>query len=415
MVRAGWDPYPPVFSTGSGARACDADGRKYVDYLMGLGPLLLGHRDSTVTAAVCAAVSDIGTCPGLTYQLEVEAAQKVVEMVPGIDMLRFCNSGSEAAAAAVRLARVYTGRTLLVKFEGHYHGSQDVVYWKGQTEFFAEQTPSTTPVPAGPGVPSQLAPTVVILPWNDRESITRLVDERGAEIAAVITEPIMMNAGVIEPETGYLAHLKSETRRCGALLIFDEVITGFRLCPGGAQEYYNIFPDITILAKGLGGGFPVAAFGGSREVMSPISAGAYSHSGTYNANVVQAAAVSATMDILREPGVYTRTAQLCRELIDAIQSGADDVGVPASVAGISSVLHVRFSRNKVRDWRDASTNADPKAFAKWHSGMLRRGVLFHPNQFEVMFLSLAHTEEDIADTIVAATDTLLDMARRDDA
>ncbi len=276
-AKFGWMPYPPFMTHGTGSRIYDADGHEYVDYLLGLGPMILGHRHPVVTAAVAAAITEYGTCLGLPYPLEIEAARKVVAAVPGVDMVRFTNSGSEAVGSAVRIARAYTGRRLVIRFEGHYHGWQDTVYWSNHVDPAAAGPASRPrPIPSGPGVPAELADTLIVLTWNDAESFAAVMAERGEQVAAVITEPAMFNTGCILPEPGYLELLRQLTTEHGALLIFDEVITGFRFSRGGAQEYFGVRPDLTTMAKGLGGGFPVAAVGGSREVMSIIADGRYS-------------------------------------------------------------------------------------------------------------------------------------------
>ena len=404
-VKFGWKPYPPFIASGSGARLRDVDGHEYIDYLLGLGPDILGHRHPAVTAAVAAAISEYGTSFGLPYELEIEAARKVVDAVPSLDMVRFTNSGSEAVGTAVRLARAHTGRRLLVRFEGHYHGWQDVVYWSNHVDP-VEAGPAARPRPvaAGPGVPQELADTLVVLSWNDPESFSRLMDERGHEVAAVITEPVVLNTGCILPEPGYLELLRSETRKHGALLIFDEVITGFRFCRGGAQEWYDVMPDLTTLAKGLGGGFPVAAVGGTREVMNMIAEGRYSHSGTYNANVVQCAAVSATMDVLAEPGLYERQRDIGDRLAAGLRELAEDAGLAVRVEGLGTVFQLWFTAHAIRDWRDAERWADEAAFTTWWQEMLLRGVLFHPSQYENLFVSLVHTDADVDETLERAGD-----------
>ncbi|MDA8318271.1 MAG: aspartate aminotransferase family protein [Actinomycetota bacterium] len=406
-VGFGWSPYPPFMAQGSGSRLRDVDGNEYIDYLLGLGPMILGHRHPVVTRAVADAVAEYGTCFGLPYRLEVEAAEKVVEAVPGIEQVRFTNSGSEAVGTAVRLARATTGRRLVIRFEGHYHGWQDVVYWSNHVDpDLAGPADRPRPVASGPGVPLELADTLIVLTWNDPDSFRRVMDERGDEVAAVITEAAVFNTGCILPEPGYLELLRSETRRHGAMLIFDEVITGFRFARGGAQEWFGVTPDLTTLAKGLGGGFPVAAIGGSREAMRMIAEGRYSHSGTYNANVVQCAAVSATMDILAEPGLYERQRALGDRLAEGLRKLAADAGIPASVEGIGTVFQLWFSRHKIKNWRDAAAYADEKRFTRWYQEMLLRGVLFHPLQFENLFVSLVHTDEDIDRTLTAAAEAL---------
>ena len=408
----GWKPYPPFIAEGHGSRIRDVDGHEYIDYLLGLGPMILGHRNPVVTEAVVSAIRDYGTCFGLPYELEIEAAQKVVDAVPSIEMVRFTNSGSEAVGSALRISRAVTGRRLIVRFEGHYHGWQDTVYWSNHVDpAKAGDWRSPRPIPSGPGVPIELEDTLVVLTWNDSESFKKLMDERGDEIAAVITEPAVFNTGCILPEPGYLELLREETRKHGTLLIFDEVITGFRFARGGAQEWFNVMPDITTLAKGLGGGFPVAAIGGTREVMSIIAEGRYSHSGTYNANVVQCAAVSATMDLLAEPGLYERQRALGFRLADGLSKAAEDAGIPVRVEGLGTVFQLWFSEVAIRNWRDAEANAGEDLFRRWYQEMLVRGVLFHPSHLENLFVSLVHTDEDIDMTLEAATDALGVIAR----
>ncbi len=411
-VKFGWAPYPPFIKQGKGSRLWDVDGNEYVDYLLGLGPMILGHRHPVVTEAVSDAISWYGTCFGLPYELEVEAAEKVVAAVPGIDQVRFTNSGSEAVGTAVRLARAHTGRRLVVRFEGHYHGWQDTVYWSNHPDpVEAGPADHPRPVAAGPGVPAELADTLVVLSWNDPESISALMAERGHEVAAVITEAAVFNTGCILPEPGYLELLRSLTTEHGALLIFDEVITGFRFCRGGAQEWFGVTPDLTTLAKGLGGGFPVAAIGGSREAMSLIAEGRYSHSGTYNANVVQCAAVSATMDVLAEPGLYERQRAVGDRLADGLRGLAAEAGIPATVQGLGTVLQLWFAAEPIRNWRDAERYADEARFTRWYQEMFQRGVLFHPLQFENLFVSLVHTDADVDRTLAAAAESFDVLSR----
>jgi glutamate-1-semialdehyde 2,1-aminomutase len=411
-VKFGWKPYPPFIAEGQGSRLRDVDGHEYIDYLLGLGPMILGHRHPVVTEAVVAAVRDLGTCFGLPYELEIQAAGKVVDAVPGVEMIRFTNSGSEAVGSAVRIARAVTGRRIVIRFEGHYHGWQDTVYWSNHVDP-AEAGPADRPRPvkSGPGVPQELADTLIVLSWNDPESFVRVMAERGDEVAAVITEPAVFNTGCILPEPGYLELLRSETQKYGALLIFDEVITGFRFARGCAQEYFGVTPDITTLAKGLGGGFPVAAIGGSREVMSIIAEGRYSHSGTYNANVVQCAAVSATMDLLAEPGLYERQRALGYRLAEGIARLTEEAGFPTRVEGLGTVFQLWFTEHPIRNWRDAERYSSEALFTRWYQEMLQRGVLFHPSHLENLFVSLVHTDEDIDLTLEAASDALRAMSR----
>jgi glutamate-1-semialdehyde 2,1-aminomutase len=406
-VRAGWSPYPPFISHGTGSHVFDVDGHEWVDYLLGLGPMLLGHRHPEVTAAVVRAIQEYGTVFGLPYELEAEAARKVVEAVPGVDMVRFSSSGSEAVGTAVRLARTYTGRPLILRFEGMYHGWMDTVYWSNHPDL-AKAGPDKRPVPvaAGRGMPEQMGQSLLVLGWNDPETFERVMRERGDQVAAVITEPVMLNTGCILPEPGYLDLLRKITSETGSLLIFDEVITGFRLARGGAQELFNVRPDITTMAKGLGGGFPVAAIGGSREVMELIADGRYSHSGTYNSNVIAAAAVVATMDILARPGVYENLRRRGTRLAAELQAIAAQLEVPAAVQGIGPVLQIWFTDQPIRNYRDAVRHARPDRFRRWWQEMLMRGVLFHPSQDENLFISTAHNDQDLDRTIEAASESM---------
>jgi glutamate-1-semialdehyde 2,1-aminomutase len=406
-VRAGWSPYPPFISHGTGSHVFDVDGHEWVDYLLGLGPMLLGHRHPEVTAAVVRAIQEYGTVFGLPYELEAEAARKVVEAVPGVDMVRFSSSGSEAVGTAVRLARAYTGRPLILRFEGMYHGWMDTVYWSNHPDL-AKAGPDDRPVPvaAGRGIPEQIGHSLLVVGWNDPETFERVMKERGDQVAAVITEPVMLNTGCIPPEPGYLELLRKVTRQTGSLLIFDEVITGFRLARGGAQELFNVLPDITTMAKGLGGGFPVAAVGGSREVMELIADGRYSHSGTYNSNVIAAAAVVATMDVLARPGFYEHLRRLGTKLAGGLQAIAAQRDVPAAVQGIGPVFQIWFTDQPIRNYRDAVRHARPDRFRRWWQEMLMRGVLFHPSQDENLFISAAHNDQDVDRTIEAASESM---------
>jgi glutamate-1-semialdehyde 2,1-aminomutase len=261
-------------------------------------------------------------------------------------------------------------------------------------------------------VPAELEGTLIVLTWNDPESFLAVMEERGEAVAAVITEPAVFNTGCILPEPGYLELLREQTRRHGALLIFDEVITGFRFARGGAQEYFGVTPDLTTMAKGLGGGFPVAAIGGSREAMSMIAEGRYSHSGTYNANVVACAAVSATMDVLAEPGLFERQRALGETLMSGLRTLAAEAGLPVIVEGLGTVFQIWFSERPIRNWRDAERYANEELFTRWWQEMLLRGVLFHPSHYENLFLSLVHTADDVDETLHVAQEAFGAVGRR---
>ncbi len=285
----------------------DADGNDYVDYLLGLGPMILGHRPPRVTRAVVDQIENVGTVFALPRRAEADLARKIIAAVPSVESVRLSNTGTEGVLYATRLARAYTGRRKIVRFEGMYHGFSDGVYWSKHPRIeTAGPDARPVPVPQGPGLPKGVEENLIILPWNDAEALRAVIDEQGHEIAAVLTEPMMCNTGCILPRAGYLEAMREMTAKAGILLIFDEVITGFRLSLAGAQGVFGITPDLSVFAKGLGGGFPVAAVGGKRAVMDLVSDGTVSLAGTYTANGIAVAAANATLDELNEPGAYDR-------------------------------------------------------------------------------------------------------------
>jgi glutamate-1-semialdehyde 2,1-aminomutase len=410
---AGWEPYPLFMKTGEGAYLRDVDNHRYIDYLLALGPLMLGHRPPSVMAQVIEEVQRVGPLPGLPYELEQVAARAFLDAVPSADLVRFTNSGSEAVGTAVRLARAVTGRSKLLRFEGHYHGWQDAVYWSNKPEpGMAGPTKTPRPIAAGPGVPDVLAETLIVCPWNDEEAVEQAFAEYGDEIAAILTEPVMCNAGCILPRQGYLEFLREISRRHGALLIFDEVITGFRLSRGGAQDFYKVQPDLATFAKALGAGFPVAAIAGTRPVMNWIAEGRYSHSGTYNANVIAIAAVIATLEELGKDGTYEGLYAQGNRLIAGLQSRFDEAGIAARVQGLGPVFQVWFTDKTILSWRDAVAQARPELFRLFWEEMILRGVLFHPNQFESFFISTAHQGEQIDMTLAALDEALPTLKKR---
>ncbi len=412
-IFAGWQPYPPFARGGEGPYLFDADNHRYIDYLLALGPLIFGHRPSTITARVIEELSRLGPILGLPYELEQIVARQFLDAVPTADAVRFTNSGSEAVGSAVRLARAVTERPKLLRFEGHYHGWQDTVYWSNKPlPAVAGPVEAPRPVPAGPGVPLALTDTLIICPWNDREAVERAFVTHKNEIAAILTEPIMCNTGCILPEPGYLQFLRDITSRHGTLLIFDEVITGFRLALGGAQQMYHIQPDLSTFAKALGGGFPVAALAGTSTTMKWIAEGRYSHSGTYNANVVAMAAVNASLEELQKPGIYEHLFAQGNSLMRGLQLRFDQAGIPVQVQGLGPVFQVWFADQPVHSWRDAATHAQNRYFRIFWEEMFVRGVLFHPNQFENFFLATAHQDEHIAATLAAVDDAMPVLKQR---
>ncbi|MBV8144776.1 MAG: glutamate-1-semialdehyde 2,1-aminomutase [Gammaproteobacteria bacterium] len=407
---SGWDPYPLFVERGSGAHLFDVDGNRYIDYLLGLGPMLLGHRPPRVTAAVVHAISERGTVFALPTADEMQLAQQIVAAVPSIEQVRLCNTGTEAVIYALRLARTFTGRQKIVRFEGMYHGFGDGVYWSKHPpldEAGPDERPR--PVPQGPGLPAAIAQQLIILPWNDLPALRAAIEREGADIAAVLTEPVMCNTGCILPLSGYLEAMRELTAAHGIVLIYDEVITGFRLSLAGAQGVYGIRPDLSVFAKGLGGGFPVAALGGRRDIMQLAADGTVSIAGTYTANTIAVAAALAALEELRAPGIYDRLYRVCERLYAGLDRQFRDAGIAAQVVGMGPVMQVWFTEHPIRNYRDAMRHASHTLFRRWWEGMLERGVLFHPHAFENLFVSFAHSEADIDATLEAARQVIADM------
>jgi glutamate-1-semialdehyde 2,1-aminomutase len=410
---SGWDPYPLFVEGGSGSRLRDADGNEYIDYLLGLGPMILGHRPPKVTAAVVDHIQSHGTVFALPAAAETALAQKMIAAVPSLEQVRLCNTGTEAVLYAVRLARAFTGRPKLVRFEGMYHGFADTVYWSKHPPLnMAGPDEAPVPVPQGPGLPRGLEDSLLILPWNDVAALRQAIEAHGEEIAAVLTEPVMCNTGCILPVPGYLEAMRALTAERGIVLIFDEVITGFRIALGGAQALYGVTPDLSVFAKGLGGGFPIAAMGGRKDIMALVADGTVSMAGTYAANGIAVAAANAALDELAAPCLYERLFSLCGRLLDGLQHVLGESGLAAQVVGIGPVLQVWFADRPIRSYRDAARYTRHDLFRLWWEGMLERGVLFHPGAFENLFVSFAHTETDIDRTLDAARETVREVRQR---
>jgi glutamate-1-semialdehyde 2,1-aminomutase len=389
---------PPFIQAGDGCRVQDVDGRWYIDYVGSWGPLILGHRPAVVTQAL-QAVLETGTSFGAPTEREVVFAETICERVPGCDMVRLVNSGTEATMSALRLARGVTGRDLIVKFDGNYHGHSDGLLVS------AGSGAETLGQPDSPGVPAAIAELTLSLPYNDVPALTAAFEVHGADIAAVIFEPIAGNMGCVPPEPGFLAALRSLCTRHGALLIVDEVMTGFRVAAGGAIERLGLDADLVCLGKIIGGGLPVGAYGGKRRYMSQVApAGPVYQAGTLSGNPLAVAAGQAMLDAL-VPAVYDRLESSAARLEDGITAAIERHGGGARVQRVGSMMAVFFREEPVRSLLDART-CDLERFGRVFHGLLERGVYIAPSAYETAFVSTAHTDEAI-DTTIAAWDEVL--------
>ena len=386
----------PLFITkGEGSHIVDADGNSYIDFVCSWGPLILGHTHPDVVAAINAASAQ-GTSFGAPTEIEVVMAQLVTEMVPCVEMVRMVNSGTEATMSAIRLARGHTGRNKIIKFEGCWHGHADSFLIQ------AGSSALTMGAPSSPGVTPGTASDSITVPFNDLEAVEKTVAENKDEIAAVIVEPIAGNMGVIPPAPGFLEGLRTVTSEMGIVLIFDEVITGFRVNPGGAQAHYGVTPDLTTLGKIIGGGLPVGAFGGKREIMSDISplGKMVSQAGTLSGNPLAMTAGYETIKRLREPGVYEALEAKAMALETGIQKNLDSLGLKFQMNRVGAMMTLFFTESPVNSF-DAANACDQDMFARYFREMLNRGIYLAPSQFEAAFVSTAHSDSDI-DTAVKA-------------
>ncbi len=383
----------PVFvDRAEGCMIYDADGNSYIDYVGSWGPMILGHRHPAVVSALKATL-ERGTSFGAPTDLEIELAEMVIAAVPGIDTVRFVNSGTEATMSAIRLARGVTGRDLIIKFDGCYHGHADTLLVE------AGSGVATLGIPGSPGVPVAFAAQTISLPFNDMGAVDRVMAEKGKDVACVIVEPVAGNMGLVPPAEGFLAGLREATEKSGSLLIFDEVITGFRVSLGGAQTLYGIMPDLTTLGKIIGGGLPVGAYGGKKEIMDRIAPeGPVYQAGTLSGNPLAMAAGIATLAELNKPGVYTELDQKTELLTKGIREAARTSGIPIQVDRVGSVFGMFFNDQPVNNMRDAKT-CDLDRFTRYYNAMLEQGIYIAPSQFESGFVSSAHREEQINKTI----------------
>lgn len=389
-VRA-YKPYPFFAKEAHGSKIWDVDGNTYIDYCLAYGPLVLGHANEKVMDKVTEQLK-IGSAYGVPTENEIKLAKLVIKKVPCAEMVRFVNSGTEATMSAIRLARAATGKKKIIKFEGSYHGAHDYVLVKSGSGAFG--------LPDSPGVPEDTTKNTVLVPFNDEKAVIDLIEKEGNDIAAIIVEPIMGNIGFIPPKGDYLKFLREITSQNNIILIFDEVITGFRIAEGGAQEYFDVTPDLVTFGKILGGGFPIGALAGKKEFMEMIApAGAVYQAGTFNGNPVSITAGLATLNQLNAD-FYTESDKKGNTLRTGIQNILDDNGLDFKVVGLSSMFQLYFTDKEVYDYNSAKS-ADTEKFNQYFHILLKNGVFIPPSQFECCFISSMHDGEDIQKTLDA--------------
>jgi glutamate-1-semialdehyde 2,1-aminomutase len=393
---------PLVIDHAFGAQLYDLDGREYIDYVCSWGALILGHAHPDVVAAVADQAAR-GTSYGMTSPLEIELGERITQALPAVEMVRFVSSGTEATMSAARLARAFTKRDLIVKFEGCYHGHSDGFLSEAGSGL------ATLGIAACPGVPAAFAELTLNAPFNNVAALEKLFAQHGGKIAAVIVEPVVANMGVVPPADGYLQQLRDITKREGALLIFDEVITGFRLGYGGAQGVYGIAPDLTAMGKIIGGGLPVAAYGGRREIMEHLAPlGPVYQAGTLSGNPLAMRAGLATLPKLEAAGFYDELNRKSARLAEGLVAAVRESGVAARVNVAGSLLTIFFTDSDIQNYDDAK-KADVKKFAAFFQAMLGRGVFLPPSQYEALFISAAHSDANIERTIEAARESLREV------
>ena len=390
----------PVFiDRAEGCLIFDADGNRYIDYVGSWGPLILGHRHPAVMDAIVS-VLDRGTSFGAPIDLEVKLAEMVIAAVPSVEMVRLVNSGTEATMSAVRLARGATGRDIVIKFDGCYHGHADTLL------VAAGSGVATLGIPGSPGVPESIARHTLSLPYNDIECLRAIMEKQGDSVACIIVEPIAGNMGLVLPEKDFLQTLRELADRYGAILIFDEVMTGFRVGYGGAQSLFGVYPDLTCFGKIIGGGLPVGAYGGKLDLMSQMAPqGPVYQAGTLSGNPVAMAAGIATLEQLQKDGFYKDLDDKADRLLAGLEQAAQNAGVPAQAKRAGSMLGFFFSGKEVKNFDDAKT-CDLDKFTAFYNGLRQRGIYIAPSQFEALFISIAHSNEHIDQTIQAAEEVL---------
>ena len=390
---------PLFIKSAKGCTITDVDGNEFIDYVSSWGPLIFGHAHPYIVEAITRQ-AELGTSYGASTELEIELAEKVVNAVPSIDVVRMVNSGTEAVMSALRLARGITGRDKIVKFEGCYHGHSDSLLVKAGSGLASLGTPEC------PGIVSGLAEKTLNLPFNDTEQVRQLFAKEGNEIAALIVEPVAGNMGVIPPAPGFLEILREETKKAGSLLIFDEVMTGFRVSLGGAQNLFGVTPDITCLGKIIGGGLPVGAYGGSKEVMDHISpVGSVYQAGTLSGNPLAMAAGNIMLDLLSEPRVYDLLEKKSKKLCDGLQKNVHELEISAQFTRVGSMFSMFFTDQIIKNF-DSVKTCDTEFFKRYFNALLEEGVYIAPSQFEVGFMSAIHSDEEIDQTIAVSLKAL---------
>ncbi len=392
---------PLVASKGEGSRVWDVDGNEYIDLNMAFGPLLFGHRPKHIIDAVTRQIRDSGSMLGFPTEISMRVAEKIKSLFPSMELMRFANSGTEGIASAVRVARSYTGRRKVVLFEGHYHGWSEAVFHKYHAPISSLPQGDFQNVQPGTKGMSSAINEALLVPWNDIDALNTCLEKHGQDVAAVLMEPVMGNAGLILPKEGYLESVRAATHDHGALLIFDEVITGMRVAGGGAQEYFDVQPDITVISKALGGGYPVAAFGASKEIMSVIVNGTTFHGGVYSGNAAVMAAAEATLDeiIRRREHVYGTLKHVADHLAEGLDEICNRLRIPHVIHRLGGMLSLFLTKSDdvedVYNYRDVREHGEFDKYVQLQHFMQQSGVYFHPNMFEQMFFSTVHTTQDM--------------------